>query len=675
MKRYVVDRNGLENMYPPMDERFERNMRAMINTLPARREKRRAALKPRYAIAFALLLALLGVTALAAYTVHKGFLGDMAELNVQAGAYDDWTLEEKESIVRSMKQYGVITDTAQWDEALAVSSDKKREKALDKLFSERYGINGRTDVITTSGIVEQELGLYDSEWSLEQKAAYTQLLLELDLLGYDTNIDFLPDEDDIPREQAVEIARKAVQEAYGYDDATMNSYDVWTSFLLHRSEMNTKEPYYMLEFVGAELSYHTVYVSGDGRVLSSKDGYKGVSSPAEDAARDVARQQAEEIPKEQRLAEHVAALELLETQTFKREGKIADGVTGLVDGTAVVFGRMGYNAYNGDSAGAYAECIDEWGATRWIIELPEENGEEKAPETVMQLEDGDLLMIVRRQKNGEQRQSIDYIRYDQLRIGSGGSILERKELRPISKMAGDRPVRFDQMFVEPGHGGMLVSGYMGGKNIPFYAQLDEQGEPMFTWQFEELLGYAPFLKVTDEGYVLTAWNEAANETILRFYDKQGNLLHEGESVKDIRINRVRSCGKGELLVTSGFMKDGEWVLARIDDHGKVLEKMVYTDESAGINMPTQIARVGSRYVYAADHRMDENAWGSHTAIIMTDGEGAIKEYSAQGADDFSDRVGYIHLAPVGENRVMLVYTTQKGEYERDVQLAIMTIEQ
>ena len=141
----------------------------------------------------------------------------------------------------------------------------------------------------------------------------------------------------------------------------------------------------------------------------------------------------------------------------------------------------------------------------------------------------------------------------------------------------------------------------------------------------------------------------------------------------IRINRVHSCGNGELMVTSGFMKDGEWVLARIDDHGKMLEKMVYTDKSVAINMPTQIVKVGGRYVYASNHQIVENAWGSHTAIIISDGDGSIKEYSAQGMDDFTDRVGYIHLAEVGENRAVLAYTTQAGEYERDVQLAIMKI--
>ena len=59
MKRYVVDKQRLESLYPEMDERFERNLRAMIDTLPAKKARRRAMMKPRYAAAFALALMLL----------------------------------------------------------------------------------------------------------------------------------------------------------------------------------------------------------------------------------------------------------------------------------------------------------------------------------------------------------------------------------------------------------------------------------------------------------------------------------------------------------------------------------------------------------------------------------------------------------------------------------------
>ena len=672
MKRYVVDKKRLESLYPEMDERFEHNMRAMIDMLPSKKAHRHAVLKPRYAIVFALVLMLLCATALAAYVVNRGFFSDVAELNQLAGAYDDWTLAEKESIVRSMKEHGVLQDAAPWDAALKIFSEKKREQALNQLFSDRYGIHGRTDVITAAGIVEKELGLYDPEWTLEKKAAYTQLMLELDLLGYDTNIDLLPDEDDIPQQQAMEIARNAVQDAYGYDTATMENYDIWTYFVLHRSEMGVKEPYYMLEFVGPGLDYHVVFVSRGGKVLSSEDGYKGVTSPAEDAERIRAEKQVREIPKEERYADHVKDLPLLDTQTYVREDRIADGAVGLADKTAVVYGRICYNAENGSCDGAFAECVNERGETVWNLELAAQNGEDYKPETMMQLDNGDLLMILKRQKDGEQRQSISYILYDQIRISADGSVLERRELRGISELTGVGQVRFEQMFAEAGHGGALVSGYMGGKHIPVYAQLDENGEPLFTWQFEELLGYVPYLKVTDEGYVLTAWNEVANESILRFYDKQGNLLREGESVKDIRINRVRSCGNGDILVTSGFMKDGEWVLARIDDHGRLLEKMTYTDESGPIQMPTQIVQVGERYMYVSDHHLGVNDWTGHTGVIISDAEGEIREYGMRSEMQKEQGIGYLHLAPVGDDCAMLVSSVMgEKESDRNVILRIM----
>ena len=675
MKRYVIDKQRLEAMYPPMDERFERNMRAMIGTLPSRRTKRRTAVKPRYALVFALLLALLlCATALAAYVVNRGFLTDMAELHVQAGAYDDWTLEEKESIVRSMKQYGVIADTSAWDEALAVSSQKKREKALDKLFSERYGINGRTDVITASGIVEQELGLYDSEWSLEQKAAYTQLLLELDLLGYDTNIDFLPGEDDIPPEEAVRIAKEALQAAYGYDDAEMDRYDVWTSFLIHRSEMNAKKPYYMLEFVEEELSYHTVYVSGDGRVLSSEDGYRYITSPAEHAARKAADKQKAAMPKNERLAAHAAGLAQLDTKTFLRPDRIADGATALADGTAVVYGRS--NLINGSGDGMFVECINAAGETEWLIELSDENGEDCMPEMAMQLDSGDLLLVMERRKSAPNNE-IEYQFYEQLRIGADGAIRERKRMKTVSEMTGMRGKEHEQMFAMAGHGGMLVSGYMGGKHIPVYAQLDEQGEPMLTWQFEELLGYAPYLKVTDEGYVLTAWNEGANASMLRFYDKQGQLLYEGENVEGIRINQVKSCGDGELMVTSSFMRDGQWLLARLDDHGKQLEKMTHEDGSGPILNPTDIATVGGRYVYVANHHLSPSDGTQHTGVIISDAAGTIREYAmAQEEGEDGYFAGFIHLAPIGEDSVLLARTfMEKGTEKRTMHLSVIRIPQ
>lgn len=630
--------------------------------------------RARRALAIALLLIALAVTALAAYVVTNGFYADVAQLHAAKGEYDSWTLAEKESLLASMMKYGILDDASAWQEALRIRSDKRREEALDALYAARYGIDGRTDVITAFGIVEKEAGLFDSEWSLEKKAEYSQMMLELDLLGYDENVALLPTQDDITQEEAAAIARSAVLEAYGLEENALEDYEVHLYFQLHRSELGVKRPYYVVEMIGPGRKPYWVYVCGDGRVLGEGDGYKGVTSPVEEAARLAAVAEKEKIPKTERFAEHVKGLELLDTQVYVRKDSIVDGAEGLADGTAVVFGRLtsGYMVYDG----VFAECMDENGQTKWRLELPEENGEKFSPEAMMELDGGELLMIFKRQKPGKERQSIEYIRYDQVRIGRNGEVKERKQLKPISELAGVNGVRHEQMFAAPGHGGMLVSGYAGGKHIPVYAQLDESGEAVCTWSFEELLGYAPYLETTDEGYVLCAWNEAANMPILRFYNENGQLVREGESdpgLTGLRINQVLSCGNGELMAASNFMADGEWTLSRIGADGRLIDKQVYRDESGPILRPTGIVRVNGRYVYACDHHLSANDSTNHTGVVISDAGGAIREYSMQGADDFSDRIGYLYLAPVGEGKGLIAYTTIDWQEKVTAQLAVVSV--
>ena len=110
MKRIVVDRASLEALYPPMDAAFEARMRQSLAAMPGRRARqgrRKAGLS--LVLAAALLLAL-AVTALAAYAVSQGFFADVARIQLEGGYYDGWTLEEKEQVVRLMKEYAVIAD-------------------------------------------------------------------------------------------------------------------------------------------------------------------------------------------------------------------------------------------------------------------------------------------------------------------------------------------------------------------------------------------------------------------------------------------------------------------------------------------------------------------------------------------------------------------------------------
>ena len=125
---------------------------------------------------------------------------------------ENWSLGEKEAVAALLVQYDLPEDRTAWEDALQESSARRREAALDALFVEHYAVtSGGRRNISLHSIMQQELGELDPEWSLEQKAAYSALESEFELGGADEDVNLLPGEDDIPREEAVQIAKDAIQ--------------------------------------------------------------------------------------------------------------------------------------------------------------------------------------------------------------------------------------------------------------------------------------------------------------------------------------------------------------------------------------------------------------------------------------------------------------------------------
>lgn len=169
--------------------------------------------------------------------------------------------------------------------------------------------------------------------------------------------------------------------------------------------------------------------------------------------------------------------------------------------------------------------------------------------------------------------------------------------------------------------------------------------------------------------------------ILRFYDKQGNLVCEGahdEALRGLRINRVTKAGEGRYAVTSGFMKDGEWVLAFIDDGGRLLEKHVRTFASGPMLMPSDIAKVGERYAYACRHWIERDVVGAqHLGLIVWDADTGIREYHMRDehlqdavADDI---IAGLYAAVLGGGQLMLAYT-EGTDVRRDYRTTLLMAE-
>lgn len=661
MKR-TIDRETLSRLYPPMDAAFEADMRRRLDALPREKEAKRMKRGTFAAVLAAALLLATAATALAV-AVSQGFFKEAAELPLSSSYYARWTLGEKEAVARLLLQYGLTEDAQAWSDALEKPGARAKEKALDALFMADYGQRGSESMLSLETIMEAEIGVYDPAWSLAQKAAYCEMMLDLDLLGFDTNIDMLPGEGDIAPEEAEAIAKAALREAYGLTDAQEIALSE-ISFSVHRSRVNAEPPHYEVMLTvrrdGREET-ESVAVARDGHVITSADGYKDIRSPKERAA-DV------RVPRSEEEAAHSAQMErhrqairpaaVCFRTDWERDN--VETLLALADGTALALGyRQAQDS--GRTAHAFAACMDESGEVRWRAEVaPQDADEALRTETAMQLENGDILwMLVRRKTQG---QEILYDRCEQIRLSPDGRIVETTPLPSAAALSGLDAWAYDAVWGQPGHGGLLTHGVAGEKHIRYYAQLDAAGRKAFTLTLEDWRGSPAYLYTIPQGYVLCVWNEAANMTRLRFYDEQGNFLREGEDDPQragVRITEVLGEDNGGLVVTSHFVKGEGQTLLRLDASGRVLERR--SIPSGRAIDTAEIVRTGDRYVFLCQHGLDEAlAFGQHTGLSVFDGEGGA-EYYVPGMDEPENVFGVSHqAAPIGQGKLLVSNVSNDG---------------
>ncbi len=284
-----ITQNDLQDMFSPMSEAFAREALAAL-WQKQRQEKEypmRKKLSVGMMVAIALMIAALA-TALAFMLPHV-FFEKVATMQFESGYYEDWSLKEKLQLLSLMREYEVPLSKDKTAFILDESKpEAEREKALDEIMSERYGVNGRIDVITLDGILIKEKGPM-TQWTLEDKAWYTQMMTDSGLLGFDECINSLPGKDDITREKAIEIARKAYIDAFGWAEDALDGHNICVDFSIHRDFVDKFDPYYIVTFYTNNApegvsGYMQCDVARDGRVMDSSDeAHWNSPSPAEEA--------------------------------------------------------------------------------------------------------------------------------------------------------------------------------------------------------------------------------------------------------------------------------------------------------------------------------------------------------------------------------------------------------
>lgn len=204
--------------------------------------------KKKISVGFALALAMLLVSAVAlALGLSQQFFEDVATLQFESGYYDDWGLTEKQAMVHIMHENGIIDDA----QAAAMTD----EASIDRYMIDRYGIEGRSDVIGLVSIFETELGSM-SGWDQERWVWYCDLMVETGLMkaGGDQYFHYMPGDEAITEAEAISRAAAYIEADFSLPAGSLDQSTAMWHYLTDAADMfDRKYGRHYVSFDGYEI--------------------------------------------------------------------------------------------------------------------------------------------------------------------------------------------------------------------------------------------------------------------------------------------------------------------------------------------------------------------------------------------------------------------------------------
>lgn len=246
--------------------------------------------KVSLALVFVLILLLTGTVALAATLLWQDYVPQMKQTEHEFGDYDEWPAARRIQLAKdivAMGYLGASEDTEILSSETAAEQDKAA--AADRLMLKLTGLEDVKEVHST--LITYAIMGHEDTWTSEQRVWWNGIVT---MYGDDGATDTLivPTKDVLSEQDAIAIARAAIQEAHGFDDAYMSSLHPVAN--LYTTDERPDYKRWDIQFKkyreGSTSYVEKVYcavVDENGEVISDPD--VGIDHPAESIARLKAR--------------------------------------------------------------------------------------------------------------------------------------------------------------------------------------------------------------------------------------------------------------------------------------------------------------------------------------------------------------------------------------------------
>lgn len=199
--------------------------------------------------AVALMLALLSVTALAVGVT--GYFRDFAAMREAYGDFGEWPDSARVALVRLMADSGLAVNAEQVA-AMNAADEDEAVRMADGIIAAYYGDGAPMEIWQ---VMARELGAMRA-WSLEDKALFSALQRQYGQEDGYRNV--MPEPGDIAREEAVRLARAALDARYGLRGA-LDNVECYVAFASDPGTYGVEEPVWIVSFGDPDPSRWSVF--------------------------------------------------------------------------------------------------------------------------------------------------------------------------------------------------------------------------------------------------------------------------------------------------------------------------------------------------------------------------------------------------------------------------------
>ena len=237
-------------------------------------------------LVFILILLLTGTVALAATLLWQDYVPQMKQTEHEMGDYVEWPATRRIQLAKDIVAMGYLDES---EDTLIPSSETATEQdkaaAADRLMLKLTGLEDVKEIHST--LITYAIMGHEDTWTPEQRVWWNGIVT---MYGDDGATDTLivPTKDVLSEQDAIAIARAAIQEAYGFDDAYMSSlHPVANLYTTDERPDYKRWDIQFKKYREGSTSYvervYCVVVDENGEVISDPD--VGIGHPTESVAR------------------------------------------------------------------------------------------------------------------------------------------------------------------------------------------------------------------------------------------------------------------------------------------------------------------------------------------------------------------------------------------------------